>query len=148
MKNMWLILILFLLPLPSAAADLHLDYIAAIDPPHHEAINGRFDQALAERYFLELRPSLSWGRLTYYVAGQAHGLQQWHPPAYWGSSREYWSNGEAWRSDQWRFTVEHGGTFDLVGDRLQIYSRFVMPINRRSYSGFYYWRVGISRRLF
>ena len=143
-----LLLILFLLPLLSAAAELHLDYIAAFDPPHHEAINGRFDQALAERYCLELKPSIDIGRLRYYVAGQAYGLQQWHPPEYWGSSREYWGNGEAWQIEEWRFGVKHGGTFDLIGDRLQLYSEFYMPINRRASNSFYYWRVGFSGRIF
>ncbi len=148
MKILLTFLIFTLAPLSGIAADLHLDYKALIDPPHHEAINGRFSEAKAERYFLELKPSLECGRLTYYVAGQAFGLQQWHPPSYWGSRTDYWTNSEAWQADEWRFGIKHGGTFDLIGDRLQLYSEFYMPINRRASNSFYYWRVGFSGRIF
>ena len=128
--------------------EIHVDWIAAIDPPHHEYIHGRFEEARAERFFLEIKPSIDVGRLHYYVAFQGHGVQKWKPSNEWGSRSQYWTNSEAWSVETWRYTIEHGGTFDLIGDKLQIYSRFVMPFERRSYHGVYYWRIGFCGRMF
>ncbi len=147
MKKLILCLLL-LLPLTCSAAELHLDYIAAIDPPHHESINGRWEQALAERYYLEIKPSITLGRLTYYVAGITYGLQEWHSTEWWGSDYDYWTNPDAWKPEKFRYAVRNGGTFDLIGDKLQIYSEYYVPVDRRTSHSFYYWRVGISGRIF
>ncbi len=148
------LVVVLLVPLSVSAGDIlkdgeiHLDWIAAIDPPHHEYIHGRFEEARAERFFLEIKPSIDVGRLKYYVAFQGHGVQKWKPSEEWGSRSQYWTNSEAWSVENWRYTIEHGGTFDIIGDKLQIYSRFVMPFERRSYHGVYYWRIGFSGRMF
>jgi hypothetical protein len=144
--GLWLILLVFLAPSQSLPAELHLDYIAAVAPPHHEYISGRFDKSKAERFYFEVKPSVEYKRLKYHVAFIGHGVQDWHPSDYWGDN--YWSNSEAWKIQEMRYDISHGGTFDLIGDKLQINSEFVMPINRRDYHGVYYWRLGFSGRLF
>ena len=124
----------------------HLDYIAVIDPPHHEYISGRFDKAKAERYYFELKTSMEYKRLNYHVALIGHGVQPWRKD--WGSTKDYWTNSNAWKIGEMRYDYSHGGTFDLIGKKLQLYSDFVMPIDRRESNGFYYWRAGFSGRLF
>ena len=139
---------LFSILLLSAATypPVHLDYIVAFNPPHHEYISGRFENAKAERFYFELKASTKYKRLRYHLALVGHGVQDWRKN--WGSTKDYWTNSDAWKIEEMRYDYSHGGTFDLIGDKLQLYSEFVMPINRRSYNGVYYWRVGFSGRLF
>ena len=121
------------------AAEFHLDYIATVTPLHNENHVGASREI--ERFYLEIKPSVTIEvfdgfDLNYYVAIQNQGSQDW--------SRE----GMTYSADQWRTTIEHGGTFDLVGDKLQLYTRFSMPLDRHDWGGWYWWRVGFSGRLF
>jgi len=144
----WLLLLGCLTLIAATYPKFHLNYVAAIDPPHNEYISGRFEKAKAERFYFELTPSMEWDRLNYHVSLIGHGVQDWHPKDYWGSRSDYWTNSDAWKVNEMRYDISHGGTYDLIGKKLQIYSDFVMPIDRPSYYGVYYWRVGVSGRFF
>ena len=149
--GLWLALLIHLAPgvaLPATYPVYHLDYVVAVDPPHHEYISGRFDKAMAERLYLEIKPSIEYKRLRYHISLIGHGVQEWQSSEHWGSTSDYWTNAEAWKIDEMRYDISHGGTFNLIGESLQIYSDFMMPINRHEYNGVYYWRVGVSGRLF
>lgn len=150
MKKLRLLLavVILLMASDTMAASLHLDWIAAVDPPHNENIVGRGGYALAERYYLEVTPSLDWLRLHTSLAISASGDQQWHPGTYWGGTYQYYSNREAWSVGEWRYSIRSIVRFDLVDDNVQIYSDYYMPLDRGNYDGVYYWRVGFSGRFF
>lgn len=140
----WALVAVCLIPLSARAAEIHLDYRAAVAVPKHDPILGKY----IERYNLSLTPSLESKYFRYSLELAAHGGVNWiadvsGDPLQWGDSD--------WSVDAWRYTLTHKA--HIGPEYLGVETEFYMPVDRGNWGGHgreteYYWLLGVGGQLF